>query len=403
MSNENLSEVSTLVTANYMLANVSVRTYGGQRVDRTISDEVHQAKGAGASTGKYVRNMFGDNNKRIKAVASSYNTMRNFLYMYTLPWVSDTAGGAQGDRLLPTTDSLNFLREFQKRKDAAKLLRDEVANELPQIIADARSRMGSMAPPLAEYPTPDEFKRYFDVTMSMSPVPADSDFSRMAMPAKIVEGLQSMYAARMTKQLDNAKNDAVERTIAKLNVMVVQLTKEAEGGKTRMFNTMLSNVAREAGLLGAIGSSTDKALEGHAMYVIDKITSKYTDVSVFKGNAALSAEVATKASRAIAMLKGEALPSEIVPTVAAPTPSPEVDDTADVLSVLDVTPTEQELDMSQAIERKIPTSEGGSMPDGDAHLQVDIEDVAPVPERVEKEETHGGVSSLDFNPDDFML
>jgi len=400
---ETNTEIGTIVSSNYMLANVRVRTYGGQRVDRAISDEVHTAHGATAATGKYVRNMFGENNKRIKQVSGAYNLMRNFLYSRTLCWVSETSGAAQGDRLLPVSDSLDFIREFAVRRDTAKVLRDEVANELPQIIADARARMGSMAPALEEYPTPDEFKRYFDVQMTVTPIPTDSDFSRMSVPPKVAEGLQTMYQKRMLKQLENAKQEAVDRAVAKLDVMSVQLTKEATGGKTRMFNTMLANVSREIGLLGAIASTTDgvagTSIEDAARYVHDKITSKYVDVSVFKGNAALSAEVATHANRAIALLRGSEVPADITPTgkQAAPKPAPSEDDTVDVLATLSTMDGSE----AQANPQPKPKPKPMSITPMDQGIVDPVAEVKPKPQEVEAVHD-SGASSFDFDPDDFL-
>tara|TARA_R110002167_G_scaffold52967_12_gene152385 strand:- start:3607 stop:4824 length:1218 start_codon:yes stop_codon:yes gene_type:complete len=404
MSNkETNGEIGTIVSSNYMLASVSVRTYGGQRVDRAISDEVHTAHGATAATGKYVRNMFGENNKRIKQVSGAYNLMRNFLYSRTLCWVSETSGAAQGDRLLPVSDSLDFIRDFAVRRDAAKVLRDEVAAELPSIITNARASMGNMAPALEDYPTQDEFKRYFDVQMTVTPIPTDSDFSRMSVPPKVAEGLQVMYQKRMAKQLENAKQEAVDRAVSKLQVMSVQLTKEAHGGKTRMFNTMLANVSREVGLLDAIASTTDGSSTGigaAAKYCHDNITSKYVDVSVFKGNAALSAEVASKANTAIAMLTGKDAPADVKQSPGETSnqstqSAPKVDDTADVLATL-AGMTGDSSPPPAPKPKPANTMSISNMGDG-------IVEPAAKPKEEDREVTHeSGASSFDFDPDDFL-
>ena len=123
MNEENKNLLSDSITSNYMLVNVTVRTYGGQRTDKSISDEVHATHNASSSTGKYVRNLFGDKCKRLKEVSTAYNSLRNFLYSRSLPWVSDNTGGQHGDRLMPVTESLQFLADFGKKKDEAIALR----------------------------------------------------------------------------------------------------------------------------------------------------------------------------------------------------------------------------------------------------------------------------------------
>tara|TARA_R110002167_G_scaffold6249_1_gene28520 strand:+ start:3949 stop:5139 length:1191 start_codon:yes stop_codon:yes gene_type:complete len=396
MNEENKNLLSDSITSNYMLVNVTVRTYGGQRTDKSISDEVHATHNASSSTGKYVRNLFGDKCKRLKEVSTAYNSLRNFLYSRSLPWVSDNTGGQHGDRLMPVTESLQFLADFGKKKDEAIALRDAMADDIDAIINEARSGMGNIAPVLSEYPSADEFKRKFDATLDMAPVPAVSDFSRLSIPADLATGLQGVYEKRIVKQMDNARQDAVERTSSKLGNYAAQLQKEADGG-TRMFQSIIDHLQREAGLLGALAASNDDAdLEEIAMDILSKLVASAPKVDTLKKNPALCGALAHEARTISAKLLGEDAPA------AQPVPAaPKVEEVDTITADAERAIADMNLQLSQDIERKIPTSEGGSMPDGDAHLQVDIEEAikytAPTPPKETK------LDIQDFNPDDFML
>ena len=401
--------LSESVTSNYMLVNVTIRTFGGQRKDKTVTDEIHRAHNASNLTGEYVRKLFGRKNSRLDEVNGAYNALRRFMYQRTLPWTADAAGGAIGDRLLPVSDSLQFIADFNDIRKDAITKRDAMASDLPSIIVQARSTMGNMAPDMSDYPNEAEFKAKFQARMDCCPVPAVSDFSRLSVPAKLAEGLQGIYEQRLTSQITNAKADATERVLTKLDHYSTQLQKEADGG-ARLYQTLIDNV-REANSLFAAVHASDMNHLTQAAAEVTKLVDGVTSIKHFKGNATLSKEYARKAARIVATIKGEATPTyELDKPKAQPveTASSPEDRALAALDELSPTPDDSNLQLSQEIERKIPTSEGGSMSDGDAHLQVDIEEV--IAEEVDTTQPEGkspafkgmSVSDTPFDPDEFL-
>lgn len=369
----NLSDV---VSANYLLAHVTVRTYGGERTDRDIADEIHRTKGAASSTGTYIRKLFGTNCTQLAEVKSAYNKLRHFLYDRSLPWVSDSSGLATGARLVPVADSMQLITDFVRRKDEAQKLRDAMADDLDNIIASARASMGSMAPDISEYPTASEFKRKFDATLDVTPVPAVTDFSRLSVPGKLAQGLQGVYESRMKRQVDNALNDAKERTAERLKVYAVQLGKNAAGEKTRLYQSMHDNLSKEVSLLGAISATCDPQMEVVARDIYDTILRGYPEVKVFKDNTSLCRDKSNAARKLLRQLNGEDLPEVEESTPAAP--------------------EQDELDAS--LEEALADLYG------EAEAPKEVEEVkAEEPAEEDNGKPFSNTVVEDINPDDFVL
>ena len=398
----NTEDLSTTVTANYLLTDVTVRTFGGQRTDRAVTAEIHQQKGASSSTGKYVRNLFGDKCKELKAVCSAYNSLRNFMYDNTLSWVSDNSGAATGSRLLPVANSIQFLGDWNAKKNAAIKLRDAMADDLPAIIAHVRLSMGSMAPDVSEYPTADEFRSKFDATLAVDPVPAVTDFSRLSVPGQMAEGLATIYEGRMAKKMVNAKAESVTRTIKYLTVYATQVGKEAAGNSTRMYQTMLDKLRREAGLLGAIGAADPESpLESIAMGIIDELLTPIKNIAQLKGNQSLCRELTRAANKHIKALGGTDVADAIPEVAPDPDPVSEKDE-------LDAKLEAALADMGVSL----PDSEDDATPMEQTETPADSEDVTPeyvsegdeyVNTEAEDNKPTFDVSTEAVDPDDFLL
>ena len=395
-------DLSEIVTGNYLLVSVTVRTYGGQRKDAAVTSEIHRTHNASDDTGTYVRKLFGKKNARLDEVSGAYNALRNFMYGRTLPWVSDTTGNAKGDRLLPVAESLQFIADFADKKKAAAELRDKMADELDTIIAEARSKMGDMAPDLSDYPDAYEFKRKFDATLEVSPVPAISDFSRLSVPAKLAQGLQGIYQKRMSKQMENAKQDAINRVLVRLDKMSKQYLAEAAGNKTRLFQSLIDNLQQEASLFAAVFAPEGGEYAAIAAEIQSTLLD-ITDIKVVKGNAAIARKYGQQAATLAARIRGENAPTfEDVEEDATP-----VAETDDLDARLDAALADMDVSDNDATETDAPAVANTQEPEpeGDAHLQVDIEELAGTPEQeaepeAEPEDDGGYIGEPDPNGED---
>jgi hypothetical protein len=424
MSNKELSDI---VTANYLLVNVVIRTYGGERIDRTVSDDIHRLNNASRSTGKYTRFLFGEKCSELKAVGAAYNAMRNYMYRNTLPWVSDASGAAKGDRLLPVDKSMEFLAEFATMRAAARDLRDAMAADLPAIIDRVRAEMGTMPPDLSEYPSADEFKRRFDAVMEINPVPAVTDFSRLAVPGVLAGKLQGVYEQRMQNQMKNAQDDAIVRVGAALNTLRTKLLRLEAGENIRLHAALLENLSRENSLLGAITTHDNQEVATTSATIFNDILKTFTSVDMFKTNASACKHVISACEVALSGLGISAEQVTVVPNeakakvvVEEPAPEPTVDEKAeeeldDMLAELMGLPAIKELPADEALDVELIDV----LIDGEPTGQVDVvlSDAmvtalqSPEPSKKEQTQIMQGLAHTfavqDFDPnvdpDDFLL
>lgn len=342
--NQDLSDV---LTANYLIASIHVRTWSARKTDKDAGDELTASKGAASDAASVIKSLLVGNDKELKDAKSAYNRLRTFFYAATLPWGSADAG--RGDGMIGVQDSFKFMAEFARLKAEAEVARDALVAMLdvnrPALIASARQRLGSLYKD-TDYPSADEVKGMFGASMTIRPMPATSDFSRAAIPAALVTGLQKRYERQAASQVDNAVVDLRDRLTGALERMHAQLSKVVNGESPRLFKSLLTNLEQMTGLaeslapvspeLGALASKIKSELLAH-------------EIDAFKDNVTLSRSVASKASTIIAEL---GLPmSAREPTMTAH-PDPAASEAADEMmaaagEILRIVDTKQDMDLDQ--------------------------------------------------------
>src|SRR5512137_2647932 len=94
-----------------MLANLSIATYSGRKLDRKTQAEVVLAKGSGSSRAASVhKNLFSDC-PELDAITKFQSRARVRHYQLTLPWQDN------GSRLLPTAAFMDYKAEMNRYED----------------------------------------------------------------------------------------------------------------------------------------------------------------------------------------------------------------------------------------------------------------------------------------------
>lgn len=316
MSNDiNLSEV---LSSNYLLADLTVRTWGGTKTDADASTQLTQSAGASEDSARVVKKLLAGNDKPLKDTQGAFNKIRTWFYDNTLPWTASVEGSRRGKRIVGALDAIKFLGTFATMKKEAEAELAVFLRQYDQLVQSAIGQLGSLGNP-DDYPSAASIGKAFSASLRLDPVPAQSDFSRVTLPAPITMGLQRLYEQQAQKQVQNALADFHGRLSSELVRLHTQLSKTAAGEKTRLFKSLLTNLQQLVALarslvpvdptLGEVADRIERELLQH-------------DVESFKENMALSRAVAERAGALHAELTGTA---EISATVvqADPTPSPE--------------------------------------------------------------------------------
>lgn len=149
-----------------MIANLTIRAWGARKYDRAVSAEVDIAHSA-QDGGRYNKMLI--DKSALDPLSKHAGRIRDYHYTATLPW------GDNGDRLLPAKAYMEYTAAMRKFKDASDVLTHTFVASYPQLVADARQRLGTMYD-AQDYPPTDDISGRFGVSVSFLPVPDAKDF-----------------------------------------------------------------------------------------------------------------------------------------------------------------------------------------------------------------------------------
>jgi molybdopterin converting factor small subunit len=229
------------LASNYMLVDLQLRSWSGKSTDREVSSEVIHNKGATRDSGKFVKNLFAGADGELKAVNQMGNTIRAFVYAKTLPWSNNSDGAKRGERLIAATKSFEFLKELNEIKREYDLAVATLVSVYDARITEAKSNLQGMAND-ADYPSVDTVADRFAVSVDLRPVPTLQDFSRVNVPSALAEALGQRHMQLAEAQIANAMSDLKQRLLEQLQRMAVQLNKAGDGTKTRLYDSLVTNL-----------------------------------------------------------------------------------------------------------------------------------------------------------------
>lgn len=293
MSNQELSDA---LSSNYMLVSLSIRTWSGKRTDKGATAEVITTKNAAKDSGSFVKKLLASADTELKDVLAASNAMRSFLYANTLPWSLNADGAKRGERLVPTSNAMQFLRDvadIKKTYDAAVLNLQSVWDARVQ---QAMTNLGGLAD-LDDYPAAHELPGLFSVQVDIRPISAVTDFTRLNVPAQLQSALATRMASQMETQMKNAMDDLRERLLEELQRIATQLGKVGAGEKTKLYETLITNTQNLVGLARNMNITGSQKLVDLA----DKIEAKLLahPIAAYRDDIAKAAHVAQEAKALI--------------------------------------------------------------------------------------------------------
>lgn len=283
---------------NFMLASLTVRTWQASKTDKNTSSEVNASKNAASNASRVVKNLLAGCDGKLKAAQSGYNAARLWFYANSSPW--GAGDDRRGSRLVPAIDTIKFMTEFARLKAAANVVLNEFLPDYLGAVQSARLTLGDMYDE-SEYPTEDQVRKQFAMVMTIEPLPAATAYSQVNLPGTVVKMLQDKYEQRLQAQAEDAVGDIQGRILAEVNRMATQLNKVASGEKTRLYETMTSNLRQMVGLARSF-APLDPKLGVLAARVEDELLQH--EVKDYKDDMTLSRRVAAAATKVAAEISG---------------------------------------------------------------------------------------------------
>jgi len=320
--------VSEALSANYMQADLFVRIWQATKSDRDLSDELADAKGADRDSARVVKKLL-TGNRELKDCVQAYTRVRTWFYANTLCM-------GKGMYVVPVTNAMNFLSDFDKLKREANDAKQALIDSYDSAVEDAKRHLGNMFD-ASNYPNKHQLHGMFGCDLGIRPVPAVNDYDRLAIPGKLAAGLKDLYSRAAESQVESAVTDLQQRMLDELDRMATQFGKVAKGEKTRLYKSLITNMQGLVALARGLHAIDDGRLSALADDIEGRLLANKLDD--YRDNVPLASAAATAAA-------------ELRERTRQATPAPSVDSDIDKL-VAEIDNDEEEDDLPSTDGEKV--------------------------------------------------
>jgi len=231
-----------------VLVELNISSWSGRKLDRKVSQEVSDSKGARHDAVRANKNLFAGSD-RLERINNLVSGIRSGYYEMTLPW------STSGARLLPVKQFFEFKAWVSEREQEFESMVDEFIDEYSSLISAQAFRLGTMFS-ASEYPPAHELRNKFRFSFVMLPMPEAGDF-RIEAEAELREELAKQYAEAYANRTEAAMKDLWER----LYTTVTHLRDKCAMEKTIFRESTLDNAVELCGILTRLNVTNDEALE----------------------------------------------------------------------------------------------------------------------------------------------
>ncbi len=231
-----------MTTSTTMLVELTIRQWMGVKYDKTVSAEVemtHSAKNAG----RY--NKYLIDKAHLADISSAANALRKFHYTRTLQWNDG------GQRIMPSKLFFEYREEMAKYKQAFNDAVKDFLAKYPQLMQDARVRLGSLYRP-EDYPDASSLYALFDVELKIMPMPDAADFR-----IDIAQEIQDEIRAEITQTIAARQADAVKDCWARMREVVGRIADQCSKEKPIIRESLMENASDLVKVLGGLNITND--------------------------------------------------------------------------------------------------------------------------------------------------
>lgn len=272
-----------------MLRGVTIRAWDGRKLDRKVSDEVTQQKGAASDTARVNKQLLPK--EAFAKVGAAYSKIRAVHARYCLPWTDN------GLDILPAASVMAYDRDMRAARMEFDAAADEFAAAYPALVQAAPARLGDLFDP-ADFPDAAEVRARFSVRVRTLPMPEASDF-RVDMSEAQARAIRAEIEAESQAALDAAMKDAWQRIADVTSRMVERLnafqpaTKKGEKTQGIFRDSLVENIRDLVAVLPAFNLTNSPDLDAITKRMERELCA--ADAAELRDNAILRKETAAKA------------------------------------------------------------------------------------------------------------
>lgn len=254
-----------------MLVELSFSYWTGRKFDKQASDETADAH-------KSDRDMLSTTKMLVrpevlKPITQVDNEIRAMHRKLTLPW------GKNGVGIILADQYLNYLQKMGALKQKREQRVDFLLKLYPTLLEQAPTLLGDLYDP-SDYPTPEQLRRRFRVSIEPSQVPDSEDF-RCRITGREAAEIRAEMDKNLEDRLDKATKAIYTRLAKVIARMIERLSqyKTVDGKLNGVFKaTLVTNIKDLVGIIPDLNLLGDPKIEALCKEIDDKLCSEEADI-----------------------------------------------------------------------------------------------------------------------------
>ena len=245
MDKINLSNQAILVELN-------IRVPSFRKLDKKVSKEVTDRKGADEDAGRFNKHLFAGV-EQLEKVQKWVSATRVEFYNLTLPW-SDT-----GQRLVDIRNFLSVKDWLNDKTTEFRKLQSDFVQLYPNLVSAQAFKMGTMFD-RTEYPDVMDVDKRFGFQFFFTPLPERGDF-RVDVGHELATELQAEYDKVYSERTAQAMEDLWQRLYKVTKHISDRFSDNDDGNKKVLRDSVLDNALELCSLLSVMNVTHSQDLE----------------------------------------------------------------------------------------------------------------------------------------------
>ena len=279
-----------LLKERALLTALHLGAWGGQAVDRQVTEEVSEAhKSDPKDSGKYSKQLIS--RKALREVLGKIAVTRQTHKILSLPWDDSS-------RILSAQGYMHYTQQMRTCRLAVEGAAKKLADSFPEHVKEAKIRLGTMFNS-EDYPDAASVAKRYYVDVEIRPLPEAGDF-RTKLADGTVKAIAKDIERRSKERLETAMKDVFERVHTAVGRMAERLSNyEPKAGEDKASNTfrdsLVYNIVELADLLPSLNITDDERLADLAKRLKADLAQHSPDV--LRSDVNLRKQVASKAEK----------------------------------------------------------------------------------------------------------
>lgn len=234
-----------MIQNNSMLVDLTISKWGATLHDKKVSAEVETAHAA-TDAGRYNKRLI--DKSHLAEINEIAGQMRKYHYSRTYAWTD------KGQRLLPSALFMEYRQDIATFKAKFQKAVDDFLAKYPQLVQDARIRLGSMYEP-SDYPQVSDLPAMFAVQLEIMPVPDGQDFR-----VDVAQETQDEIRQQITATVNARQASTVKECWGRVREVVGRIAEQCSKEKGRIHDSLMENAEDLVNVLSGLNITNDPEL-----------------------------------------------------------------------------------------------------------------------------------------------